>query len=235
MQDNLITVFIGYDSRERAATNTLIDSIYQKSSMPVSIIPLVRSQLENQKLFYRKRDINQSTDFSFTRFLVPRLMDYKGWALFMDCDMLCRADISKLWALRDIDKSLLCVKHDHSPKTKTKFLGEIQTKYQKKNWSSLMLFNCEKCRKLTVDYVNRASGLELHQFKWLESEDEIGEIDAFGWNFLVDVQELPETKEKIDQLSLVHWTLGGPWFKNGQELSALDKEWFLARDQAMNF
>ena len=98
-----------------------------------------------------------------------------------------------------------------------------------------MLFNCEKCRKLTVDYVNSASGLELHQFKWLESEDEIGEIDEFGWNFLVDVQELPGSKEKIDQLSLVHWTLGGPWFKNDQEFSALDKEWFLARDQAMNF
>ena len=118
MQDNLITVFIGYDSRERAATNTLIDSIYQKSSMPVSIIPLVRSQLENQKLFYRKRDINQSTDFSFTRFLVPRLMDYKGWALFMDCDMLCRIDISKLWSLREESKSLMCVKHNHNPKFK---------------------------------------------------------------------------------------------------------------------
>ena len=98
-----------------------------------------------------------------------------------------------------------------------------------------MLFNCEKCKKLTVDYVNSASGLELHQFKWLESEDEIGEIDEFGWNFLVDVQELPESKEKIDQLSLVHWTLGGPWFKNGKNLSVLDREWLLARDEAMNF
>ena len=171
MQDNMITVFIGYDARERAATNILIDSIYQNSSMPVSIIPMVKSQLINQKLFYRERDINQSTDFSFTRFLVPRLMDYKGWAIFIDCDMLCRADIAKLWALRDEKKSLLCVKHEHSPKTKTKFLGEVQTKYPKKNWSSLMLFNCEKCKKLTVDYVNSASGLELHQFKWLESED----------------------------------------------------------------
>ena len=101
MQQNLITIFIGYDARERAATNILIDSIYQNSSMPVSIIPMVKSQLINQKLFYRERDINQSTDFSFTRFLVPRLMDYKGWAIFIDCDMLCRADIAKLWALRD--------------------------------------------------------------------------------------------------------------------------------------
>lgn len=235
MEENLITIFIGYDLRERAATNILIDSIYQNSTMPVSIIPLVTSQLINQKLFYRERDINQSTDFSFTRFLVPKLMGYKGWALFMDCDMLCRDDIAKLWAFRDIDKSLLCVKHDHYPQNKTKFLGETQTKYEKKNWSSLMLFNCTKCQKLTVDYVNKASGLELHQFKWLEKEDEIGEINDFGWNYLVDVQDMPDSKEKIDQLSLIHWTLGGPWFENGQPSSVLDEEWFLARKQAMHF
>ena len=100
-EDNLISIFIGYDFRERAATNVLIDSIYQKSSIPVSITPLITSQLKKQKLFYRERDENQSTDFSFTRFLVPNLMGYKGWAIFMDCDMLCRIDISKLWSLRE--------------------------------------------------------------------------------------------------------------------------------------
>ena len=31
-----------------------------------------------------------------------------------------------------------------------------------------MLMNCRKCTTLTPDYVNKASGLELHQFKWLE-------------------------------------------------------------------
>ena len=163
-EDNLISIFIGYDFRERTATNVLIDSIYQKSSIPVSITPLVKSQLESQKLFYRKRDVNQSTDFSFTRFLVPKLMGYKGWAIFMDCDMLCRTDINKLWSLKDESKALLCVKHNHIPKSNAKFLGEKQTKYQKKNWSSLMLFNCAKCKNLTVEYVNTASGLELHQF-----------------------------------------------------------------------
>ena len=117
---------------ERAAANTLIDSIYQNSSMPVSIIPLVTSQLINQKLFYRERDINQSTDFSFTRFLVPKLMDYKGWAIFMDCDMLCRDDIDKLWALRDANKSLLCVKHDHSPKQKLSFWVKYRPNIKKR-------------------------------------------------------------------------------------------------------
>ena len=232
-EDNLISIFIGYDFRERAATNVLIDSIYQKSSIPVSITPLVTSQLKKQKLFYRERDKNQSTDFSFTRFLVPNLMGYKGWAIFMDCDMLCRVDISKLWSLREESKSLMCVKHNHNPKFDKKFLGEKQTKYQKKNWSSLMLFNCAKCKALTIDYVNKASGLDLHQFKWLKDDSEIGSINDFGWNFLINVQELPNNKEKVDQIPLLHWTLGGPWFKENNNLSKFDEEWFKARNDSM--
>ena len=229
---SLINIFIGYDHRERAATNVLIDSIYQKSSVPVSITPLINSQLENQNLFYRKRDKNQSTDFSFTRFLVPKLMGYKGWAIFMDCDMLCRLDISRLWSLREEDKAVLCVKHNHEPNSDKKFLGEKQTKYQKKNWSSLILFNCERCSALTVDYVNKASGLDLHQFKWLNDDSEIGEINDFGWNFLINVQELPKQKEKIQKIPLLHWTLGGPWFKDNS-FSVFDKEWFKAREDSM--
>ena len=232
-KDNLISIFIGYDARERAATNVLIDSIYQKSTAPVSITPLVKSQLEAQNFFFRKREKNQSTDFSFTRFLVPRLMGYKGWAIFLDCDMLCRVDISKLWSLRDENKSVLCVKHNHEPKLTKKFLGEKQTKYQKKNWSSLMLFNCSKCKSLTVDYVNNASGLELHQFKWLKDDSEIGNINDFGWNFLVDVQELPKNKDKINQIPLLHWTLGGPWFQQNKKNSVFDKEWFKARHDSI--
>ncbi len=231
--DNLIPIFIGYDFRERAAANVLIDSIYQKSSLPVSITPLITSQLKKKELFYRERDKNQSTDFSFTRFLVPNLMGYKGWAIFMDCDMLCRVDISRLWSLREEGKSLMCVKHNHNPKLEKKFLGEKQTKYQKKNWSSLMLFNCAKCKSLTVDYVNKASGLELHQFKWLKDESEIGDIKDFGWNFLINVQDLPKQKEKVDQIPLLHWTLGGPWFRENDNLTEFDKEWFEARNDSM--
>ena len=91
--------------------------------------------------------------------------------MFMDCDMLVLEDIAKLWALRDEKYAVMCVKHDHVPKEKTKFLGAQQTKYEKKNWSSVMLFNCAKCTALTPGYVNSASGLDLHRFNWLHQLD----------------------------------------------------------------
>ncbi len=225
----LIKIFIGYDYRERAATNVLIDSIYQKASIPVCFIPLVISQLKKQGFYWRERDPKQSTDFSFSRFLVPKLMGYKGWAIFMDCDMLCKVDIKKLWDLRDEQYSVMCVKHDHNPTENIKFLGEIQSNYPKKNWSSLMLFNCEKCKKLTPSYVNKASGLDLHRFNWLKSDSEIGGI-PMNWNFLVDVQKSMLNSDP----NMLHWTLGGPWF-NEQALKG-DKfslEWFRARDNAI--
>ena len=96
-----VPIFIGYDPRERAATNVLIDSLYQHSSVPLAITPVVTPQLEAQGLYWRQRDPRQSTDFSFSRFLVPQLMGFEGWAIFMDCDMLCRSYIAELWALRD--------------------------------------------------------------------------------------------------------------------------------------
>ena len=224
-----IQIFIGFDYRERAATNVLIDSLYSNSKFPLSITPLVTSQLEEQNLFWRKRDKNQSTDFSFTRFLVPFLMDYKGWAIFMDCDMLCRTDISQLGEHFDEKYSLMCVKHNHVPIEKRKFQGEKQTSYPKKNWSSLMLFNCQRCKSLTLDYVNTASGLDLHRFKWLEGDHLIGSIDN-SWNYLVDTNNKNIKNKKINML---HWTLGGPWFKDqricGGEFAA---EWFAARDSS---
>ncbi len=225
-----IPIFIGYDPRERAATNVLIDSLYQNSKSPLSLIPLVTSQLENQNIFHRKRDPNQSTAFSFTRFLVPYLMNYEGWALFIDCDMLCKKDISELWDKRDDKFSLMCVQHEHSPTETIKFQNEIQTAYPKKNWSSLMLFNCNKCRSLTLDYVNSASGLDLHRFNWLEGDHQIGSIPVNeGWNFLIGVQN----NEKIPDPSLMHWTLGGPWFKEQRLMGGkMAAEWFSARDDA---
>ena len=96
-----IPIFIGYDFRERAAANVLIDSLYQKTSHPLSITPLVKSQLVQQGFHYREKDNNQSTEFSFTRFLVPYLMNFEGWAIFMDCDMLCLDDVNNLWKQKD--------------------------------------------------------------------------------------------------------------------------------------
>ena len=128
----MIPIFIGYDKRERVATNVLIDSIYNHSSDPVSVTPLVLEQLQSQNLYWRDRDPNQSTDFSFSRFLVPYLMKFDGWAIFMDCDMLIQNDISELWKQRDNRYTLMCVKHNYKPTNKTKFLGEKQTVYPKK-------------------------------------------------------------------------------------------------------
>jgi len=225
-----VPIFIGYDPRERAATNVLIDSLYQHSTVPVAITPLVTPQLEIQGLYWRERDPRQSTAFSFTRFLVPHLMGYAGWAIFMDCDMLCRGDLAELWAQRRDDYAVMCVQHHHVPEEEVKFLGEVQSRYDKKNWSSLMLLNCSRCTALTPNYVNTASGLELHRFHWLNDESLIGALPMERWNHLVDVQD-PALAEGA---ALVHWTLGGPWFKEqgamGGDLAA---EWFRARDEAI--
>ena len=164
----MIRVFIGFDPRETVAFHVLSQSIHDRASEPVSITPIMLSQLDG--LMTRERNPLQSTDFSFSRFLTPYLCDFEGWAVFMDCDMLVLDDIAKLWALRDDAYAVQVVKHDHVPEEEVKFLGATQTKYEKKNWSSVMLFNCAKCQALTPDYVNTASGLQLHRFQWLDSD-----------------------------------------------------------------
>jgi hypothetical protein len=199
----MINVFIGYDTKEKVAFNTLSYSILKNSTKPISITPIY---LENIKDDYvRERNDLSSTEFSFSRFIVPHLMNYQGWALFMDCDMLMTADINELWRLRDDSYAVQLCKHDYQPKTDTKFLGQIQTKYEKKNWSSFMLLNCKKCTTLTPDYVMKASGLELHQFKWLEGDHLIGDL-PLEWNWLAG-----EYNHK-DDVKCIHYTDGGPWF-----------------------
>jgi len=202
----MINVFIGYDSKEKVAFNVLAYSILRNSTKPVSITPVYLPNLRDD--FVRERNSLSSTEFSFSRFIVPHLMNYKGWALFMDCDMLMTEDISKLWRLRDDKYAVQLCKHDYEPEEDKKFLGQVQTKYEKKNWSSFMLMNCKKCNELTPDYVNSATGLQLHQFKWLESEDLIGDL-PLEWNWLVDEPGY-NTKSKVNN---IHFTKGGPWFK----------------------
>jgi len=218
----MIKVFIGYDPREAVAYNVLCHSINVRASEPVSITPLKLDQLDG--LMWRDRHNLQSSDFSFSRFLVPHLADYKGWALFMDCDMLVLDDLANLWSLRDDKYAVQVVKHDHNPSEETKFLNEPQTKYEKKNWSSVMLLNCAKCGALTPDYVNTASGLELHRFHWLEDEELIGEI-PHRWNHLVDYDpELPQS-----EISNLHYTTGGPYFDDFADCGYADL-WNRERD-----
>lgn len=199
----MIRVFIGYDSRESVAYSVLAHSIQVRASTPVAVAPLMLTQLD--RIFDRARNPLQSTDFAFTRFLVPYLCNYEGWAIFMDCDMLMRDDIAKLWACRDERYAVKVVQHDHVPRETTKFLGQPQTVYPKKNWSSVMLMNNAKCRALTPGLVNTASGLQLHRFEWLPEQDAIGALPK-RWNHLVGY-DAPDS-----DAALAHFTLGGPYF-----------------------
>ncbi|MGA0116745.1 MAG: glycosyltransferase, partial [Burkholderiales bacterium] len=176
--------------------------------------------------FSRERHPLQSTDFSFSRFLTPHLSNYEGWSVFMDCDMLMLADIAKLWALRDERYAVMVVKHNHAPKEKRKFLNEPQTQYDKKNWSSVMLFNNARCRALTPAFVNTASGLELHQFKWLDHDDLIGSLPD-RWNHLVGYN--PPRPDA----ALVHYTLGGPYFEAYRDCEYA-QEWFAEREAMLH-
>src|SRR6185436_12137772 len=183
--------------------------------------PLVRGQLKGR--YRRSRGPTESTEFSMTRFLVPALSGYRGWSVFMDCDMLCRTDIAALAAEteRQPDKAVLVCKHDYTPRTERKFLNQVQTRYTRKNWSSLMVFNNERCRSLTADYVNSASGLELHRFAWTE-DAAIGEL-ALEWNWLVG--EYPYNAAA----KIVHFTIGGPYFPAYRDCDYA-AEWFAERE-----
>jgi hypothetical protein len=219
----VLRIFIGYDPLEAVAFHTLSHSILRRASIPVSIAPVMQSQLRN--LYSRPRGPTESTEFSLTRFLVPALSEFRGWSVFMDCDMLMLDDIASLYRLRDDRYSVMVVKHDHVPTETVKFLGEPQSKYEKKNWSSVILFNNARCRALTPEYVNAASGLELHQFKWLGDDGLIGDLPD-RWNHLVGY-----SAPRRDA-ALVHYTQGGPYFGKYRDCE-YSKEWFAERDQML--
>lgn len=198
----MIPIYIGFDRKETVAYHVLAHSILSRATVPVQIIPLNRQNI--QQSFWRPRGEMDSTDFSNSRFIVPHLQNYKGWAIFMDCDMLCLADIKELWDQRDSRYAVMVRKHNYTPKERTKFLGAVQTLYPKKNWSSLMMFNTEMCGPLTKHIVNTKSpGLWFHQFSWVPDE-EIGDING-DWNLLVGHDP------KVENPKLVHYTSGGPW------------------------
>lgn len=195
-----LRVYIGYDVNETVAYHVCAHSILKHASVPVSITPLVYNQLP----MTRARDPMQSTDFTYSRFLVPWLNDYNGLALFIDCDMLFTSDIKELFDLHQPGMAVSVVQHDYTPKTDRKFLDQVQTKYPRKNWSSVMLFDCSHyhCRRLTPFVVNTESGKYLHRFEWT---DRIGSLPA-EWNWLVG--EYPDQEAKN-----YHYTLGTPCFK----------------------
>tara|TARA_Y100000114_G_scaffold127605_1_gene124318 strand:- start:12 stop:680 length:669 start_codon:yes stop_codon:yes gene_type:complete len=211
----MINIFIGFDEGEKVAFHTLSESIRKYATTPVSITPLC---LGNIPGFTREKQPNQSTDFAFSRFMVPYLSGFKGWSIFMDCDMLFRSDITELWDMRTFKYSVMCCQHDYEPKQNIKFRGAKNEKFEKKNWSSMMLFHNIMCTKLTPEYVNTASGLELHQFKWLPNDFSIGKI-PLEWNWLVGEYDYNENAKNV------HFTLGGPYFKDYKDCDYAD-EWY---------
>ena len=204
----MINIFIGYDSKERVAYNVLSHSIIQNSTKPVAITPIALNHLRDD--FVRERNALSSTEFSFSRFMIPHLMNYQGWALFMDCDMILTTDIKELFDQADDKYAVMCVHHDYKVKEEFKMDGQKQTIYPRRNWSSVRLFNCEhpSNKTLTQDLVNNPeiNGAYLHRFSWLKDE-EIGELDH-TWNYLVGVYD------DIEKPKLIHYTEGGPWFEN---------------------
>lgn len=211
----VLDIYIGYDVAERVAYHALSQSIIDRSSRPVRITPIALSTLAG--LHERPRVPQQSTDFSFSRFLTPYLSGYEGWSLFMDCDMMARADIAELFALADDRFAVMVAQHEYTPRDDHKFLGHVQLPYPKKNWSSVVLFNNARCKVLTPDYVDTASGLDLHQFRWLKSDEEIGGL-PLEWNWLVG--EYPVNPEA----RIAHFTRGGPYFEAYADCDYAD-EW----------
>jgi hypothetical protein len=227
MNKGVFRVFIGYDPVESVAWHAMAHSILRQSSVPVALVPLNTDNLS--RIFTRERDNKQSNAFSFTRFLVPYLADYSGFAVYFDCDMLLRTDIAELVAIAEAgsaEKAVHVVKHTYEPRDDIKYLDTVQYRYPRKNWSSVVLWNCghPANRTVTPEFVNTASGLELHRFSWL-ADEQIGDLDV-RWNWLVGEYQQPPADVKN-----VHWTIGGPYFDEYRD-SDFASEWFAESERA---
>lgn len=173
------------------------------------------------RLHGRPFDPLASTEFTYTRFLTPYLSGYEGWSLFMDCDMICLADISEVFDMADERFAVMCVQHDYEPEETVKMGNKAQTVYPRKNWSSLMLFNNKRCDILTPYVVNTASPDWLHQMKW--AGDDIGEIPE-EWNYL-------EGHSTCRYPRLVHYTRGIPGIHEGFADAAFSEEYLAEAKQ----
>jgi lipopolysaccharide biosynthesis glycosyltransferase len=204
---DIVKIVIGFDQRESVAYHTFTQSIIEKSSIPVSFTPLAINTLKG----YEETHTDKSNDFIYSRFLTPYLTDFTGWAIFADGDMVCQRDIKELWDLKDESKALLVVKHEYQTKAHQKYLGNINENYPRKNWSSVILWNCKhpKHKILTPEFVANQTGKYLHRFSWLD-DDDIGDLPK-EWNWLAI--EYPENKKA----NLIHYTLGTPCFKDYRE------------------
>ncbi len=213
--DEKINIVVGFDQREAIAYHTFTQSIIEKSSLPVCFIPLAVNTLKG----YTETHKDRSNDFIYSRFLTPYLNNFVGWAIFADGDMICQSDIKELWDLRDESKALLVVKHDYVTKANRKYLGNINENYPRKNWSSLILWNCAhpKHRILTPDFIAQQTGQFLHRFSWLDNSD-IGDLPK-EWNWLAIEYPINNSAK------IIHYTLGTPCFAEYRDTDMAEIWW----------
>lgn len=197
-----IPIFVGYDPREAVAYHVCVNSIIRHASQPVAIVPVALNLFQD----YDETHTDGSNHFIYTRFLVPHLMDYSGWAIFIDGDMIVRDDIVKLWELKSLYCDVMVVKHDYKTRMTEKYLGSKNEDYPRKNWSSVILWNCNSHpnRQLTPEFVQSKPGSFLHRFSWID-DDRIGELPK-EWNWL------PDEYGPNPDAKLLHYTLGAPCF-----------------------
>ncbi|MEK9771714.1 MAG: glycosyltransferase [Nitrosomonadales bacterium] len=208
----MINLYVGFDPRESIAYHVFIQSVIQNASVPIKVTPLALNHLGE----FKETHTDRSNDFIYSRFLTPYLNQFAGWAIFADGDMICQADLKELVELADPTKAILVVKHDYQTKASQKYLGNVNENYPRKNWSSLILWNCShpKHKMLTPEFVSKQTGKYLHRFSWLADED-IGELPK-EWNWLaIEYEENPKAK-------LIHYTLGTPCFKDYSKTQMAD-------------
>ena len=213
-----IPIFIGYDPREAVAFHVCANSIIRHASQPVAIVPLALNLFQD----YTETHTDGSNQFIYSRFLVPHLMGFKGWAIFIDGDMIVRGDIVELWNLRESDKDVMVVKHDYKTRMTEKYLGAKNEDYPRKNWSSVILWNCSNhpIQRLTPAFIEKSTGAELHRFSWI-NDDRIGELPP-EWNWL------PDEYGSNPDAKLLHYTLGTPCFHEFATTNMAD-EWHRER------
>lgn len=216
-----IKIYIGFDSREAIASKICEFSLKKNSNKKLNIEHIKIDEMREKKIYKREDDKLGSTEFTFTRFLVPYLENYNGWALFCDSDFLWLSDVNELFSLCDERYAIMCVHHDYKPLNIEKKIGQSQHNYPRKNWSSMVLWNCShpSNKILTPDLVNTQSGKFLHRFGWLKDQ-EIGKIN-YEWNWLIDWY-----KEPVDgKPKALHFTEGGPWLGSKYDKKEYSNIW----------
>ena len=212
-------IYVGWDSREDIAYQVCEHSILNRSKS-TEVIPLKQKDLRDSGIYTRDVDKLASTEFTFTRFLIPFLNNYEGWAIFCDCDMVFLVDADEIFKQADDRYAVMCAQHDYTPPEGEKMDGQLQLQYPRKNWSSMVLFNCghPSNKKLTKELVNdpATTGKFLHRFSWLK-DDEIGEL-SHEYNWLVGWYKEP----KDGTPKVLHYTEGGPWFGNMRDCEYSD-------------